>query len=447
MLDSRTPTVDDEIDIRAILQDLWNARVVLIIITFVAAVVAFVVSYWGLPYNYQATAYVFVGAPTIDFVNTTDGNVNITDGAVSTTGIKISPTIPDIKTVVQLATSPGLLENVTQEPRVADAFAGEGISFEVLSGMVSAVDIGTDQVSLSVVDTDAQRAALLANVWAEKVATIVSNTYGFSSVTRNLDAQVLQSKQALAESQSALEEALSRSQVDTLDARLQRGQIDLGCILEKKSQILHVLDDLQILEERLNDLSGETPLLVSDGLILTTLQQFSLTNQSCQSQHSSHFSPNLETSTYVPGSLNFIFQVDSTAFADLTVSKTLEVTSTLRSTLQARDAQLEKEQSRLEQEIPQLKKELENAQFQLSQVSMNKEQSEVLYSNLAELQQRISTMLDQSAKVANVSLQATPPQKPLSRNIVRNTVLAGMAGLMLSAFFVLMRDWWRKSGN
>ena len=78
----------------------------------------------------------------------------------------------------------------------------------------------------------------------------------------------------------------------------------------------------------------------------------------------------------------------------------------------------------------------------LTQFTMKRDQSQMLYA--ASLQgQLVATALAQSSRVASVSVQAVPPEKAASRKTLMNTALAGMLGLMLSAFGVLAMNWWR----
>jgi len=401
---------DDEIDLRAIFQTLWKARAVILIVTLAAAVAAFVVSFWILPRTYQATAYMFVGQPVVEF------SKSATDS-----GLTISPTLPDLKAVVKLATAPELLESVLKDAAVAAAIGDEEITISDMAGMLTAIDVGKDQLSLQVTDTDPQRAALLANTWAEKVAEVVNAAYGLGAVAQTLDSQVLQSQQDYEQAQAALEEAVSKSQVNALSAQLGSKNSDLGSVLGSIVRTQKVLDDLQFFEQGLSGIPGETPLSLGDGLALTTLRQRSLT----------------------VASESFIVQIDSASFAGFTVSKALEAATQMRAGLQSQLTRLQSDQSRLEQEIPQLGRDLENANAQLTQFALKRDQSQGLYTDLLQIQQQVATVLAQSSKVASVSVGAVPPEEKSSPKTVMNTALAGMLGLMLSAFGALAMNWWR----
>ncbi len=401
-----SPTYDDEIDLRPIVLKLWKARWVIVIVTLAAALAAFVVSFWILPRKYQATAYVFVGSPVVDFAQDI--------------GITISPTLPDLNAVVKLSTAPGLLESITSDPAVVATIGKEKVTF---ADIATAAAVGKDQLSLQVTDTDPQRAALLANTWAEKVTAVVNATYGLGAVAQTLDSQVLQSQKDYEQAQAALEEAVSQSRVVALSAQLVSKKADLDSVLGSIIRTGHVLDDLQFFEQGMNGVSGETPLSLGDGLALITLRQRSL----------------------IVASESFTIQIDSASFAGFTVSKALEAATQMRAGLQAQLTRLQSDQSRLEQEIPQLQRDLENANTQLTQFTLKRDQSQGLYTDLLQFQQQVTTVLAQSAEVANVSVEAVPPEKAVSRKTLMNTAVAGMLGLVLAVFWALAVEWWRKA--
>ena len=415
------PLYEDEIDLRAIFQTLWKARKAILIVTLAAVVIAFIISSWILPRQYQATAYVFIGQPVVEF-----------NKSPSISGLTISPTLPDLKAVVKLSTAPGLLESVLKDPAVVAAIGNKIIS---ISDMVTAVDVGKDQLSLQVTDTNPQRAAILANAWAEKVTEMVNATYGLGAIAQTLDSQVLQSQKDYEQSEAALEEALSKSRVDALSAQLLNEQADLKCGLDNASLTARVLEDLQFFEQGLNGISGGAPVTLGDGLALTTLRQRSLTSQPCQLEGQS---PSSNVS--IPNMPGFTVQIDSASFTGLTVSKALETTTQMRTGLEAQLTRLQSAKIRLEQEIPQLQKDQENAQYQLVQFTLKRDQSRALYADLLQAQQQVFTVLAQSSNMAN---KAVPPEEKSSPKVMLNTALAGMLGLMLSAFGILAMEWWQ----
>jgi uncharacterized protein involved in exopolysaccharide biosynthesis len=405
------PVFDDEIDLREIVRTLWKTRRVILSVTLLIAVAAFIVNFWILPKQYQATAYVFIGQPVVEF------SKSDTDS-----GLTISATLPDLTAVVELSTAPGLLESVLKDTAVAAAMGDDEINLSDMSeNMIAVSDLGKDQLSLQVTDTDPQRAALIANTWAQKVSETVNTTYGLDAVARALDSQVFQSLQNYQQAQMALEEALSKSQTDALSAQLDSKNSDQASVLGSIIRTQRVLDDLQFFEQGLSDLSGDTPLSLGDGLALTTLRQRSLT----------------------VASESFTVQIDSASFAGFTVSKALEASAQMRTGLEAQLTRLQSDQSRLEQEIPQLQRELSNANARMEIFSTKRNQTLGIYNTLLSQQQLVVTVLAQSSKVASLSVPAVPPEKKSSPKVMLNTALAGMLGGILSIFGVLVMGWWK----
>jgi len=284
------PTYDDEIDLRAIVLPLWRARNLVLIVTLAAAIAAFVISFWILPREYQASTYVFIEKPALNTSYET------------ASGLLVSPIDPDIEDMVMLSTAPGLLESVHSDPAVVAAIGNEEIT---LADIATAVTIDEYRlISLQITDTDPHRAALLANTWAEKVTTKVNASSGLSAIAQGLDSQVLQSQQNYFQAQAVLEEALSQIPVDA-----------------------------------------------------------------------------------------------------------------------------------------------ENSKAQLAVFTMKRDQSQGTYFELVQLQQQVATLLANFPKLASVSVEASPADNKSSPNVKWNTFLAGMLGFMLSAFWVLAAEWWKKSNG
>ena len=404
-------TYDDEIDLRAIVLTLWRARNLILVVTLAAAIAAFVISTWILPRQYQATAYVLIGAPVLN-----------TYEYFTESGLNVSPIVPDIKDVVILSTTSELMESVHSDPAVIAAIGNEEIS---LDGLTNADVTGEDQLILRVTDTDPQRAALMANSWAEKVTAKVNAIYGLVTIAQDLDSQVLQSQQNYDQAQADLEEALSQFTVDALDLQISVKQEDLQCNLQITNQTIHVLDDLLSFEQGLTGVPGETTLSIGDGLALTTLRQRSLTSQECQDVS------------------DILVQIDGASLSGFTVSKALETAAQMRAGLKSQLTRLQSDQNHLEQEIPPLQRDLENSKTQLDQFAMKRDQSQETYFDLLQLQLHVNTTQAHLLKVASVSVYALPPDNVSSPNVKRNTLLAGILGLMLSAFWVLAAEWWR----
>ena len=401
---------DDEIDLRELVLTLWQGRWVIITLTLVAALTAFTISKWVLPEKYEAMAYVSITEPMLQFAETSE--------------ISISAKLPDIASATELASNQALLEKVTASPEVAYLWDAEK---DALQDMVTAATVGKDQLRLEVSDTSPERAALLANIWAEQVAEQINLLYGVDAIAQTLEFQVSQAKEDYAQTQSALEDELSQNKLDALNAQLGRIKGDLSCVLARGSAATRILEDLQVLEESLQK-TGGTSLSLGDALSLTTLQQRASSSQICAS-----------------GTQSPQLQIGNETLVGIALSDALETISQLRDALQIQQPLLAGEQARLEAEIPSLRSDFAKAEYQLKQRTRARDQSQELYTALLEQQSRIATILITSGKVATVSAPAIAPDEKSSPKTLMNTALAGILGLMLGVFWVFVAGWWQGS--
>lgn len=400
---------DDEIDLRAVVTTLWAARRVIFLSALGLGLLALLLSL-VLPRKYEAAAYVFIGRPVIEFSK-----------ATTDSGLTLTPTIPDIQAVVKLALAPGLLESVLQDEAVRAALGEDDLLVSDLAEQVAAVDIGKDQISLTVKDRDPQRAALIANTWAHKLIDTVNATYGMDTILQVLNTQLPQARQEYENAQTALEAALAQSQVNTLSAQLDSKKADLDTVIGSQVRAARVLDDLKFFESGLKNQPGEATLTLGDGLALTTLRQRALT----------------------VASEIFTVQIDGASFSGFSVARALSAAAEMRSGLEAQLKNLQADQARLEEEIPQLQQKLANANAQMELFYTQRDTTQSIYNNLLGRQQLVSATLAQVSKVAALSVPAAVPDKDIFPQTGLNTAVGVALGGLLAVLAVLIADWWR----
>ena len=405
------PYYDDEIDLREIIQTLISGWKVILTLSLVAAVAAFGISKWVLPEVFQAASYVIITEPMVQFAEASE--------------ITINTNLPDINSVTELATGQALLEKVTTTPKIAVLWDAEKDS---IKEMVEVTGVGNDRLRLQVSDTSPERAALLANIWAEEVAKQINLLYGVDAIAQTLEAQVIHAREDYAQAQAALEEAYSQSNLDNLEAQLGNTKSDLSCLLARQSAATRILEDLQVLEESIQTQTTGNSLSLGDALSLTTLQQRASASQICASETQS---PQL--------------QIGNDALIGIPLSDTFKTISQMRVALQMQGSFLKGEQARLEAEIPSLQRDLAEAAYQLDQRRQARDQAQELFTALEQQQGRITTILNTSGKVATVSAPAVIPDEKSSPKTMINSVLAGSLGLMLGIFWVFAAGWWQNN--
>jgi polysaccharide biosynthesis transport protein len=403
----------DEIDLRELVLTIWQGRWVIITLTLIVSLAAFAFNKWVLPEKYEAIAYVSITEPMLQFKDTSE--------------ISISAKLPDIASATELATNQALLEKVTAAPEIVPLWDAASDS---ITEIVEVAAAGKDQLRLIVSDTNPERAALLANIWAEQVAKQINLLYGVEAIAQTLEAQVAQSKEEYALAQGNLENELLQNKLDALNAQLERTKGDLSCVLSRNSAATRILEDLRILEESLQNQTGGGSLSLGDALSLTTLQQRASASQICASQ-----------------TQNPQLQIENETLIGIPLSDALEAISQMQEALQTQQPLVVGEQARLEAEIPSLQRDLAKAEYQLDQRVQVRNQSQELYTALLQQQSRITAILRTSGKVATISAFAVVPDEKSSPKTLINIALAGVLGLMLSVFWVFVAGWWQKSAE
>ncbi len=413
-MDSQSQFVyEDQIDMREVIRALWRKRRIILVITLATALVALVISIF-LPKTYQATAYVAIRTPIMEFT--------------TNQGLVTTPVLPDLAALMDLVKTPGLLATVVADPDIIAANNVQPLSVTELNDMVDSSVLGKDQLRLQVTDTDPKRASLLANAWATIAADKINSTYGVAAVAQSLKEQVTQARQIYDQDQTILEQELSKNQVDVFNAQLQNEKNDLNCVLEENSATNHVLTDLQVLQQRLEPLPGDTQLSLGDALALTTLQQRALSSEVCTGN-----------------TQNLQVQISSDTLSSLTVNSGLEIIGHVQTVLKTQQTALTSQENMLEGHIPQLSSKLETAQNQVTQLTAVRDQARSLYETLSNQQQQLAAIQTKANQIATLNVQAVPPEKESSPKVGMNTALAGISGLMLSVFGVLVVEWWQNT--
>lgn len=404
-------TYDDEIDLHEIALTLWKRRWLILVLTLTTALISFAVSFWLLPKQYQAVTYVTVNQPAVRYLTGQEG-------------LAVVPTPPDIKALPELVQAENIMEQVANDPRVASLLASRDYRFDE-KAKVSA--IGVSQLRFQVTDTDPQRAATLATVWAEKAAEWIEINYGLGALTATLDAQIAQTQQDYAQAQSDLETFVAQDPSTSLARQLTSHGDIYACLERRKSAANAFLQRLADLETSL--IQSDAPLSLSEALLLVSIEQDIDSLETC-------------------GSAPFILQPASPMlFTDLSSSRGLDVINSLYQNLQQRITYTQGEQEALQEDMMNLKVEIERLDYQNKEFSRIRDQAQSLYQQLTLQQGVIKSVLQQSGRVAELSAEAKVPQKASSPKLLVNTGIAGMLGLILGTLGTLGVDWWKKVGT
>jgi len=127
---------------------------------------------------------------------------------------------------------------------------------------------------LEVTDSDPNRAAQIANAWADAVTRRLNKLFDVNEASlERIEQQVQTARQEWDKAEQALLAYLPNSQEEPLKVSLAQQQDALKTYLDRVTELSLLISDAQALETRLSAQDGNKNLLLEDGLSLITLQQ------------------------------------------------------------------------------------------------------------------------------------------------------------------------------
>jgi uncharacterized protein involved in exopolysaccharide biosynthesis len=399
---------EEEIDVRGIIQALLKFKWWILGAAILFAVAGYAGSKLIMERTYQATAYVMIVKPST-IVN-------------FEAGIESSPQLPDAKSMTDLTLADDLVNKVLQDPQVTVLFK-EPISHNDFRGQLSSTLVGGNQLRLEVTDTEPEHAAVIANVWAQNVASRFNSLFGSGTTElEQLDSQVEQSRLEWDTSEQALLDYLENTDVDAWRISLEQQKLALGELVTKVEEIDVLFSNVQTLEAQLESQSYKDPLSVENALSLVILNQQAIgLVENLQIQISLETTPSLET----------------------TVGEARDSLTGLISALEQQKEELAKTVSDKSDRITYLAARYESVRYEVDQLTLQRDLSRQAYEALSTHAVEVQILSANNDQIAKVAGEALPPVNPSSPKTMFNTAIAGIIGLALSTVFILAWDWWK----
>lgn len=404
-------TTDNEIDLRLIIDLIWNSRKAIAIATVLITVLTFIISSWFVPKKYESTAFVSFSQPLVTFNQPLDTNPSFI----------FSVKLPESKTIMFLSQSNNLIESVLTHPNFVEVYGEDSLNRSDFIKMVDVESVTADQISFQITDSDPDRAKTLANVWAAQVVEFVNERYGLDALIINLQSKKSEIQTDYEIDQENYEKALSTSTLTFISAQKNQAVSDLTKTLLDISKTNNIMNELQIFEKGLSGLAKDTLLFWGDSLVLTSLHEQAITVSSD----------------------SIILQINSDSFSGFTVSQALDVISQMSAELQSKLEKLQITQNELEIEIPILSEEREMAKESLLLYEFERNISYNLLKELSNEEIKILAANDIGSDLLYLSAEATASSKEAYPNAVFNTILGFTASLVTTTFLVLFIKWWQ----
>jgi uncharacterized protein involved in exopolysaccharide biosynthesis len=390
---------EDVIDLRELIQTLWNFKWLIVGATLLAALVAFLVSTYLLPAQYQADAYLTVTEPIIR--------------AELDSAIQVSPVLPDTNALSQLAEAEVYLQQALEQAGLEEYREDHPLEME-------AALQGGSQLRLRVTTDDPERAARIANTWAAVLVGRLNDLYGTGEQTLAvLENEVRAAEENWAAAQQRLEEYLPLSRVDALQVTLGAARENLSVTLRKIDSNQLLISDARTLQAQLSVLPAETRLRTSTVIQLISLQQ------------------------RAAGGPTITLQVEQALEEDLTAGEARSLLEDFTAALEVQILELEGEITALEERIAGLAVTLEEEQFRVEQLTQERNLARSAYTALSSQLEESRITQAQEERSAKIGAEAVVPEEPAGFSNLIVIGLAGGLGLLGACLLVYFYDWWK----
>jgi uncharacterized protein involved in exopolysaccharide biosynthesis len=386
---------EDEISLRDVYLIFRRGLPLIFISSLAAGVLAFIISS-VLPSVYEAETTVLISPPAVNV----EGTPNLSFRPSSEVSFEAYET---------LAESRGVKGEAVQSVDPDLSYSDMAGSVQELIGPQGAGQSAPLLVSHTVRDTDPERAAQLADAWANTTLTAVRNSL-FANIEPINDVTV----QALEPLRTEL--ATARGALEAFEAS----------------------DNSESLQATLNTLSQ---LIASarSGLVTTSQLSLAQTGEIPQGRSAINLESTLDSATQV--NLAQEIAAQEAYIASLGATATAQDRADLAA-LQARQQALQEQLSSYEQEFQATRQTLASLERQRRELESALENAEEAYQSVLRLQPMIAYVSELSPTNARVLSSATMsiPSEPVAPNRLLNTALAIVIVGLLTLVFVFLRE-------
>ncbi|MBC7264796.1 MAG: hypothetical protein H5T64_10655 [Chloroflexi bacterium] len=402
--------MEEEIDLReyvAVLVKHWKA---IVAVTAVAAIAALVVSLL-LPPTYEATAICVATKPKYQ--------------------MQFDPKIQSLVDLqVPSKAYAALAKNAELERGIIETLGAALLPQErTIEGLQCMLTVSTPTdpsvIQLKARSSDPQKAALLANTWAELFVQQINELYGQSlDEQRRIEGQLAVADQNLKIAEDALIEFQKRSQIATLQAQIEAELEALSSYLAATKNLELVIQDAQSLKENLQ-MQGAGPVAVSSGLSTLFLEIDSLNSAA-----------RLPVQLQIP--------IDESIAASTSISQQVQYLDNFMATLKAKQQAIAMAADEIPARILELQGALQREQTERDRLARARDVARETYLTLSRKadEVRIATQVDEGE--LRIVSQAEAPREPVAPKKGVNTAIAGVLGLMVGVLGAFAVEYFEK---
>jgi len=392
---------EDMIDLRELVKTVLNFKWIMLGVTVLTALSAFLVSSYIVSPKYEANAYVTLTEPILR--------------AELESSIQVSPALPETGALAELAEADAIIDQVAVSLELTTYIK------ENEPDMAASLQ-GKSQLHLQVTATDPEIAAQIANGWAQVLVLRLNDLYGTGSSTIVvLEGEVQKAKYNWNTAQEGLENYLPQSQVEILEVRLAEQKNSLARYLYQIERNRNLISDGEVLKSQFTVMDKDFKLSTGSVLSIIALQQ--------------------RAAGGISGT-QFQFQADEVLGHGYLVEVGKNDIERLMAALKTQNEEFNAELSNVEEGIGELSVALESERYKVELLTQERDLARNAYIALANQFKETLITINQDRNTAKVSAEAIVPSRPSSPSVMINTFLAGFTGLMLSIVGVVINKWW-----
>ncbi len=279
------------------------------------------------------------------------------------------------------------------------------------------VTIDGELLRVRVRNTDPNKAALIANTWAEVYRDQINDLFGEPVLSIDqLKVQVERARHSYADSEQQLITFISSTPLDALNLQLTQKKQKLNDLVVLDSKLEHLLSDAQALRSRLQ--SGAATSGLGDELANVLLEASAFSAQSTSSAPSSPALPlNLQLTL-----------AEASNPADLPQS----LDALIASLRERRKSFTPDVQNSLQQEVSQLQARVEQETDKKQTLTRERDQAQQAHIALSNKLVEQSVANQSRTSIVRIAVPAVPPSVPVPTNRSVNVTLFSVIGLLLA---------------
>lgn len=401
--------MEDEIDLRKYILLLVKNWVIIIGLSLILAIGAFIVSKFVLTPTYEAKALVLIVPSryslTFDPKFQTESTSDL---------LYFRPT-------AQLAEADSTMQALF-EAWIKNGGSAETTLEDIKAKTEVELDVASNSMQLIVTSDEPKDAAELVNLWASILVSQANDLFGEDLDNgETLEAQFVQTQADREAAQQALVTFEAQNQASILTTRLNTQQTVYGQLLADQAKLTQVLQDIETLQAQLSSQPASQPVTteIEFTVLLLQLKAYNLDILLPQLQLSPESSETLRTAGVINSQLDQLHEV-----------------------LEEKITYIALQLEPLQTEILQLQSQIKDLDSTREQLQQNYQVTSDTYVTLARKMKETKISNEVSGSIVKLAGEAIVPENPVGPKTLLNTMIAGTMGLVLGIFGVIARDFW-----